>query len=100
MGSVLLTACMSVGPSKRFVENSHKNAQELLPVVIQIIEHSKADVLQKSIREEDRLAMKNATKNGVEIYKMGLIRKIKNWHFDIQEQYKILQKHQKKISKE
>ncbi|WP_372365408.1 hypothetical protein [Candidatus Uabimicrobium sp. HlEnr_7] len=99
--SVLITACASsVGPSKRFVETSHEISKELFPVVINLIEKSNSEVLQDSIREEDREAMKNASQNGIEIYKMGLIRKFKNWRFDIEKQYEILRGHQKKVEKE
>ncbi|BBM84471.1 hypothetical protein [Candidatus Uabimicrobium amorphum] len=99
--SVFLTACVSgVGPSKRFVNTSYENSQELFPVAISLIENANADILKKAVRKEDQQAIEQATKNGLEIYKMGLIRKFKNWRFDIKKQHEILQSHDKKIKKE
>lgn len=99
--SVFLTACVSgVGPSKRFVETSYENAEFLFPVAISLIENADTESLKKAVREEDQLAIEQATSNGIEIYKMGLIRKFKNWRFDIQKQREILQGHDKKVTKE
>lgn len=96
--SVFLTSCVSgVGPSKRFVEKSYQNSELLFPVAISLIENANADDLKKAVRKEDQLSIEEATKNGVEVYKMGLIRKFKNWRFDIQKQREILQSHDKKI---
>lgn len=89
-------ACVSVGPSRNYVERDVKNADELLPLLISLVENATQDQLVKSVKEELKQDLQNATSNGLDLYKMGLIRKAKNWHFLINSENAILQKHDKK----